>query len=717
MGGPPEKYAPVMKLPSARETVKRLIDVENTSDTIVDLAARLGIPYSKVDDHYKIFLNQDDPLIKNQFEYELGSAVPIIKDRLSSALPFWANYLHAPKMVLDWIENGVKIDFLVEPKQFHCKNNKSALKAPDFVTKAVQELVDFGLVEEVEEKPHVINALSVAYNANGKPRLCLDMSHVNNHSVSPSFKLDDQNVWFEVARTGLKFNWVFDFKSCFHQILVHKTHTKYFGFHWTNPKTNVSKSYVFVVVPFGLLKAPYVCKHLFKPLIKTWRRLSIPTCLFYDDCISGAYTEEAAKLFMDRQRIDLQRAHILIAHEKSDFSLNSTAIWLGHQFNLKEGHVEITEKRILRCEEKMQMVLRKWPFISARDLARVVGSLISMFLVLREEVQFMTRYLQQAINYREEIELSWSKIYDINETGVGERAKIELLHWISNLRKFNIRKFNPDKKQCKIVFGDAGDKGEGAYFDFGLGKQVFHSRYSKEESKESSTFRELSAVHDLFLSVPDQLARSTVVYTTDSMSCHIILMKGSRNKKLHEKAAACRGLARAINTELLTAWVPREYNQEADDISKQIDWDCWGITPIFFQKVQTLCGQNFTLDAFADDRNSHLPKFYSKYWCPGSAGVSSLSQDWRGECVLAVPPPSLLTSTLWKFVESGVRGMLVYPECAEGVLKGVWENKKICRGRVTMWKFPGRGSLHAEVETSYNESYTGRLVVNKLNFT
>ena len=48
--------------------------------------------------------------------------------------------------------------------------------------------------------------------------------------------------------------------------------------------------------------------------------MSIPTCLFYDDCISGAHSKEAGKMFSDRQRIDLLESHVLVNPAKSDFT-------------------------------------------------------------------------------------------------------------------------------------------------------------------------------------------------------------------------------------------------------------------------------------------------------------------------------------------------------------------------------------------------------------
>ena len=103
--------------------------------------------------------------------------------------------------------------------------------------------------------------------------------------------------------------------------------------------------------------------------------------------------------------------------------------------------------------------------------------------------------------------------------------------------------------------------------------EVVHVRYDEEEGQASSTFRELCALHDLILSVPHMLQGMEFVYATDSLSCHLIMSKGSRKLELHKKAAACKGLARALSVSLHTAWIPRSFNSFADQISKKTYFD------------------------------------------------------------------------------------------------------------------------------------------------
>ena len=67
----------------------------------------------------------------------------------------------------------------------------SAIQNSDFVNEALKELIESNCVIEVQNKPHVINPLSVSTNSGGKKRLILDLRYVNKHLWKQSVKLED----------------------------------------------------------------------------------------------------------------------------------------------------------------------------------------------------------------------------------------------------------------------------------------------------------------------------------------------------------------------------------------------------------------------------------------------------------------------------------------------------------------------------------------------
>ncbi|XP_072042790.1 uncharacterized protein [Amphiura filiformis] len=113
--------------------------------------------------------------------WEFGDAEILpsgVKGKLKPCLSFWKLELKASEFVLDVIEFGYKIPFVVQPPPFYAKNNRSSLVHPDFVESAIADLLLKHCVIEVPTRPYCCNPLTVA---EGKTlRLVLDLRHPNN---------------------------------------------------------------------------------------------------------------------------------------------------------------------------------------------------------------------------------------------------------------------------------------------------------------------------------------------------------------------------------------------------------------------------------------------------------------------------------------------------------------------------------------------------------
>ena len=82
---------------------------------------------------------------QNLFEYEQGLAVPVVKGRLKAHFQFWVD-IGAPPWVLETISSGYFIPFDSTPPSVCLPNNRSALDHHDFVSSAVSDLLNLGLV-------------------------------------------------------------------------------------------------------------------------------------------------------------------------------------------------------------------------------------------------------------------------------------------------------------------------------------------------------------------------------------------------------------------------------------------------------------------------------------------------------------------------------------------------------------------------------------------
>ena len=69
----------------------------------------------------------------------------------------------------------------------------------------------------------------------------------------------------------------------------------------------------------------------------------------------------------------------------------------------------------------------------------------------------------------------------------------------------------------------------------------------------------------------------------------------------------------------------------------------------------------FTIDRFADSKNTKLKRFNSKFLCPSTEGVDAFTVSWKSENNFIVPPVYLAGKAIKHLEYYGARGVLVVP--------------------------------------------------------
>ncbi len=113
--------------------------------------------------------------------------------RLKAHGSFWRQ-IGAPQFILNVVCSGYVIPFLNEPPGSFSDNNRSALDHVDFVTDAISELVRLGTAVQVDDRPYIVNPLSVSVQSDGKERLILDLSFVNLYLRKFKIKFEDGKI-------------------------------------------------------------------------------------------------------------------------------------------------------------------------------------------------------------------------------------------------------------------------------------------------------------------------------------------------------------------------------------------------------------------------------------------------------------------------------------------------------------------------------------------
>ena len=627
-----------------------------------------------------------DDFIKDYVLYEEGQKEPKIFNNLSSAAEFWEKELCAPKEVLEIVKEGFKIPFLVEPPKYEKGNNRSARDHAEFVDKAVQELIKGGLVEETFDKPWVVSPLSVAKG--DKLRLILDLSVTNNYVAAEPFTLEDQFKFFEFAKTG-NFVTKFDIKQCYHQIMVHPSFRKFLGFKWLI--AGVEKYYVFKVLPFGLSCGPVICKKLFKPLVSKWRTKFIKIVLFFDDGILCAESYKRCYEQSMQVKSDLLRAHVVPNAEKSDWIPRTSTTWLGYYWNFEKRFVSVSAERVRKLFCRLFAFKRSYPICTARSIAGIVGSVVSMGLVLGDKGLFLCRFLQCLVNFRNLYEFPWAKIYDFSVVKGFARAQDEVEYLIENFETLNLRLFEENTPEFQIqIFGDAGESKIGGIFKENGKTFPFSQSLPPHLIGTSSTLRELYCVKHSMELFRDQLSNKCVLYITDSQCTEIIVRKGSVKFDLHCMAKEIMNASDNLNCTFKVAWVPRVFNSIADHYSKVTDNDDWTLTTALFEKISRASKLEFDLDCFASYKNRKCKMFYSRLYDKDTSGIDALNFCWRGYIVWVCPPPRIALKVLVHFWKSGAKGAFIVPKWTGQAYWALIHSDIFQKCMLHKWEFHGK---------------------------
>ena len=113
---------------------------------------------------------------------------------------------------------------------------------------------------------------------------------------------------------------------------------------------------------------------------------------------------------------------------------------------------------------------------------------------------------------------------------------------------------------------------------------------------------------------------------------------------------------------LYPTWIPRELNQDADYLSKFKDSDDWSIDKATFNYICKEFGTP-TVDRFADNLNTKLDVFNSKFYCPGTSAVNSFTQDWSHASLnWLCPPIKFILATIEHLRRCKAKGILLIPQ-------------------------------------------------------
>ena len=388
---------------------------------------------------------------------------------------------------------------------------------------------------------------------------------------------------------------------------------------------------MYKVLPFGLSISGYIFTKVVREVIKYWRSTGLKIVMYLDDGLGGGKNMKEAMLASEKIHSDLEKFGFVLASEKCNWVPIQGLDWLGFHWDMIEGVIRITEKRIEKPLRILKVFRIQFHYgirlFRVKFIASLVGQIISMQPVLGDQARLRTRYLYQCILQR----ASWNA-----KVLVSTDAFEECIFWEHKVESFNeigsrLSQLTYNVPQDYYVFSDASGTGFGGFVTTGSEDEPLEmfGSWSMAEQAESSTWRELEAVKRLLINFVNILSGKTIRVFTDNLNITHILNIGSRKMVLHKNALFVDEFCRENAIKLSLVWLPRESNQYADTLSRVTDCDDWEIQDEIFLYLNHVWGPH-DIDRFAHDYNAKCKHFNSKFWCPGTAGIDSFTVVWGG---------------------------------------------------------------------------------------
>ncbi len=587
--------------------------------------------------------------ISDRFWEELPSYC--IVGNLRRHLAFWES-IGANPWVLDLIREGYALPFsTIAPPSASFSNNASARNNAVFIESQIFEFLKNGIIQRVSQPPTVVNPLSVACQSSGKLRFILDATYVNEFLAYEHFKLEDLSLFIQYLE-GSSFGWSFDISKGYFHIPIAPRSRPYLGFAWRFGEQ--LQYFVFRVLAFGVATGPLVFSKVMRVLVLKWRREGKKVIVYLDDGLGFHEDRLIAQLQADEVRHDLKAAGFLEQETKCHWRVSQEMVWLGHLLDLEACTISVSHAKITQIVLLISSLLRQ-ARVSGRQLARVAGKIVSLRWVLGDLCSILTKDLMANVaawvanNPR-----AWDRHYVISA-----RCRAQLQYWLSVLPQTKPRCITKERSlPHTIVFSDASALSGGAILK--PGGQMSLIGWTSEEKNHSSTWRELRAIEHGLMSFAPLLRDKRVFWHTDSQPVFYLVKRGSMKPEINKIAESICQFCFANSIYLEVQWIRREYNQEADQVSRLVDTDDWGLSVEFFQLLAQHWGLP-SIDRFANASNAQLCRFNSRFWEPGSEAIDAFSEDWNPDFNWLTPPPCLVIRAIRHLQLCQAKGILIVP--------------------------------------------------------
>jgi hypothetical protein len=317
--------------------------------------------------------------------------------------------------------------------------------------------------------------------------------------------------------------------------------------------------------------------------------------VYLDDGFTSQPDNISALAASTIQQQDLKSSGLLCNEEKSHhWTSMQVGEWLGFIIDTISMQFQVPQNKLIKIKSLVDATIQD-KRVTYRQLARIVGSIISLVIAVGPLCRLFTRQMYFIIESRS---VGWDQTVML-----APPVLEELRFWFTNLDQVNgysIR--TPLSTSTLTVYTDASEVAFGGY-SASLDDSVVRGMWTHKDIGQSSTYRELKAIYYVLVTLASRFKARKVVVQTDNQSAARIVSVGSSKPHLQAIAFDLFQVCLAHDIVLSAQWIPRCLNERADALSRFVDPDDWSINPSVFRLVDARWGPH-TIDRFASHYNT-----------------------------------------------------------------------------------------------------------------
>jgi len=256
--------------------------------------------------------------------------------------------------------------------------------------------------------------------------------------------------------------------------------------------------------------------------------------------------------------MDLKLSGLKLNREKSMLESMQVGQWLGFVIDTLKMQFRVPPKKIVKLNGNLDSMISSGS-ATFRELARVAGSINSLYLAVGPIARLLTRQMHATIEARSLWDCSFSVSSPLSE---------ELRFWSTNIGYGIQPKLTPGA----VIFCDASDYAFRG-FRIKLNDQPVSGMFRRFECQPSSTFRELKAIFYVIKAHVASLRHKKVKVFTDNENASRIVSVGSPKQHLHCLALDIFQLCLVNDIQIDAQCIPRDANVRADLLSLFVEKD------------------------------------------------------------------------------------------------------------------------------------------------